>query len=1358
MEEDSEDELREDTRNQCCKRMLSTEDPDYTRPPEPKRMKEMEERAQDELRDRVIKVVDGVLSSAANEKQAEMEEIDARILRVQQCLHTLRYCVSLNYHTVDKLVSSVSKDKQIYEVHPAVRKHMGKAPVNAAASGSSDLSSLDSSTPSQIALNSYRKDDVSGHGRLQFNEESSSKGKLRREVSEISFYSESDKMPNKYVCTDGNDKSSLLRNEDKMQKSTGKNLELSRPPSPKYLPPKPPDSQIIAQGRHQKFQSKRRIVVGNTYQYLTPQTGRDAEDAMRYKWQIYVRVPPQENSIDTFVSGVTFILDKSYAPHHIITLKHPPFVLSRRGWGEFKVQIVLNFNDTRNKKVQFLHPLVLCRPDDPLALTGLWRLGQENWYDVWVYEGSSGVESKDISEELTVEDEESPAKLERELLNGTISSQLNENVTVCHDGDTHLALSSANVKLVKEENVISDNHLRVENCGSTISDVDNSVFVKIPVSGKTNVTENDSQNKCDNIKGESKCKAVPSIGINDNQVKCKNVNPGIDTVPIEKETSPTKPSVSNGIQSKMCKIHVRQPDGKLVPYFIPAHMYSLAVKIANMRSSDTSKSPAESSEVDGGVVKSSQKSGGAVNQLLDEPSGSISKTVSLLTIPESGTKKDGRDVAGRSVKEETPVKNVTYTNILAASEVKDPPSKKKNDGDVVNNKSTPVKILNFSHKNLTKVGPLTDGGSSVSNIQNVTNVVQSKPILMKSGNLSQSALLQLLSKVGIKDGNNAKQQLLLKTGIKGVNLTSLQKAQAQFITAKATQGTKCNIHLMPVKILQDKEKPKSQEGTVSSVPLSARLSSQSVQPTNFKLVTNDGQMITTENLPKGTIISSATKGNTASKSIPMKNTIFTVRTSDLKGMTGNLKEGTSIMMQDGRILAKLSTGVQGVSSQGSATTSKINLVQCSSSTGKGRQVHVSPLVIGRVNNKDAKNLQTSTLALPVKAVTSENNQMPITSVTVLAKDSLVSPVASTKTKVFDPKAVASASRKIVNNLPSSSTDVLPMKSDDSGANTVYSEDNDRLDEVTSNTLEEQKLTGQDIWEEKTRKLIAISKSCSSVEQCVSLWVRALPLISSSGSTRSLFPYQATSSENFLKWPLGKQRASEFQRSREVKRWLDMCEVHDKEKWTVRRIVGWTRRYGYTPIPYRGLLLTDGIIRRDSHLRPDTTLSCLSNLENFTEGASHLWLRSQDSRTQDIDITTADDTTLRGRKRKLLASPSKSASEIIPWTDSDMVNGCEWVGRRSSELCINLPVEEILPGYRADAGRAVAWQAALSFMEDLLRSSYCQAWEEKSSDPNVVPPKSITLSHVRDALLNTRPEFDLFTNEGLGAVTKDPETS
>ena len=61
--------------------------------------------AQDELSQQVIKVVERELNKAILEKENEMEEIDTRILRVQQCLHTIRYCASLSYYNIGKVHS-----------------------------------------------------------------------------------------------------------------------------------------------------------------------------------------------------------------------------------------------------------------------------------------------------------------------------------------------------------------------------------------------------------------------------------------------------------------------------------------------------------------------------------------------------------------------------------------------------------------------------------------------------------------------------------------------------------------------------------------------------------------------------------------------------------------------------------------------------------------------------------------------------------------------------------------------------------------------------------------------------------------------------------------------------------------------------------------------------------------------------------------------------------------------------------------------------------------------------------------------------------------------------------------------------
>ncbi|KAK7083584.1 hypothetical protein SK128_016237 [Halocaridina rubra] len=239
--------------------------------------------------------------------------------------------------------------------------------------------------------------------------------------------------------------------------------------------------------------------------------------------------------------------------------------------------------------------------------------------------------------------------------------------------------------------------------------------------------------------------------------------------------------------------------------------------------------------------------------------------------------------------------------------------------------------------------------------------------------------------------------------------------------------------------------------------------------------------------------------------------------------------------------------------------------------------------------------------------------------------------------------------------------------------------------ITEDALQEQAK-----WEDWTKDLAIICEHCSSTEACVSLWVRALPLISGGAASpiKAMFPYRANSRDQFLKWPLGKQRAAEFQRGREVKRWLEICNVEGREQWSLTQIVGWARRYAHTPLPYRKILRTD----------------------------------------------------------------NKNQMEILPLEDPDLVCGCEWVGRRASEIKVNLPMEEFQPGIVVDVTKAVAWKAVLSFMEDLLRASHSQAWQENSNHV-VVPPKTISFKHVKAALSFTRPEFDLFTCDGLGTVAE-----
>ena len=125
-----------------------------------------------------------------------------------------------------------------------------------------------------------------------------------------------------------------------------------------------------------RFSTKKRIIVGNTSQFLDP-SARSTLDGSSHKWMVYVRGPEKDADITSFVKAVRFFLHPSYHPNDIIRISKPPFHLTRYGWGEFPVRIQLEFSDKCNKHVDILHNLVLDRTH-----TGHQTLGSETVVDL----------------------------------------------------------------------------------------------------------------------------------------------------------------------------------------------------------------------------------------------------------------------------------------------------------------------------------------------------------------------------------------------------------------------------------------------------------------------------------------------------------------------------------------------------------------------------------------------------------------------------------------------------------------------------------------------------------------------------------------------------------------------------------------------------------------------------------------------------------------------------------------------------------------------------------------------------------------------------------------------------------------
>ena len=132
------------------------------------------------------------------------------------------------------------------------------------------------------------------------------------------------------------------------------------------------------EGKMSRFYRKKRIIVGNTSQYLDPIAHQHiSADGSTHKWMVYVRGPQAEPDISHFVKAVRFFLHPSYHPNDIVQVCSPPFHLTRHGWGEFPVRVQLEFQDVCNKSVDILHNLVLDRTH-----TGQQTLGAETVVDL----------------------------------------------------------------------------------------------------------------------------------------------------------------------------------------------------------------------------------------------------------------------------------------------------------------------------------------------------------------------------------------------------------------------------------------------------------------------------------------------------------------------------------------------------------------------------------------------------------------------------------------------------------------------------------------------------------------------------------------------------------------------------------------------------------------------------------------------------------------------------------------------------------------------------------------------------------------------------------------------------------------
>lgn len=102
----------------------------------------------------------------------------------------------------------------------------------------------------------------------------------------------------------------------------------------------------------------RPIIYGNTARKTGEKKPPNAPVEHSHIWTIFVRGPNGEDLSD-IIKSVVFKLHETY-PTPVRVVDKPPFELTETGWGEFEINIKINFVDSASEKtLSFYHHLRL---------------------------------------------------------------------------------------------------------------------------------------------------------------------------------------------------------------------------------------------------------------------------------------------------------------------------------------------------------------------------------------------------------------------------------------------------------------------------------------------------------------------------------------------------------------------------------------------------------------------------------------------------------------------------------------------------------------------------------------------------------------------------------------------------------------------------------------------------------------------------------------------------------------------------------------------------------------------------------------------------------------------------------------
>ncbi|XP_065332602.1 YEATS domain-containing protein 2 [Cloeon dipterum] len=273
-----------------------------------------------------------------------------------------------------------------------------------------------------------------------------------------------------------------------------------------------------------------------------------------------------------------------------------------------------------------------------------------------------------------------------------------------------------------------------------------------------------------------------------------------------------------------------------------------------------------------------------------------------------------------------------------------------------------------------------------------------------------------------------------------------------------------------------------------------------------------------------------------------------------------------------------------------------------------------------------------------------------------------------------------------------------------------------------NLAKSEKLQAKKSYIENYEKLAVKCTDSFDVAACALL--RSLPLIDKDLAENevycSLHSYMIPSTEAFMAMPVGKQRAHEMLRAKDVLKCLQKQGFQEKNPWTIAKLA---RAYGFTPI-------TNCCERTVSTLVPSVYKNCYSEDSDIIN-----WLTSNCNNYKKLDQEAEVDVEhIRNEQRN-------KGAKVVPENMTKLSQKSVFIRSIAKKIGIRFDSEDDNEPNNGEAEHVI-YECALQLMEELLRRSRFEAMKRGSSE-------CIALKDVQGAL-QQRQEFDLFRNDGLGS--------